>query len=94
MIDKVNTNHPNLNKAGGGLRDILLYCVKILKGKEYLKIDVVADCSDLMGAGIITTMAEEVAAYIENVMDCKVLLRVISNDSVGRLCECTAQCKS
>jgi hydroxymethylglutaryl-CoA reductase len=90
LIEQVNANHPSLKKAGGGLKDIHLYAVRTPENDNYLKIDLIADTCDLMGAGIITTMAEELAKLIEEMIECKTILRVISNDAGGRMCECTA----
>jgi hydroxymethylglutaryl-CoA reductase len=89
LIMKVNAHHKSLTAAGGGLCD---FSVRIVPAgrNEYIAITLSVDCRDAMGAALVTTMAEELAALLQQRAGCEVLLRVISNDMDHRLCECVA----
>jgi hydroxymethylglutaryl-CoA reductase len=90
LIEQVNNLHPALRNAGGGLIDIRTREVTADNSKEYLCLDIIIDAKDAMGAALATTMAEEVTSIGKELLDDRVLLRVISNDMSQRICECEA----
>lgn len=80
LIDKLNDLHPNMVARGGGVKDIE---VRIFEQTErnplMLVVHILADTCDAMGANIINTMCEEIAADIEALTEGRVFLRILSN---------------
>lgn len=80
LIDKLNDLHPNMVERGGGVRDIE---VRVFEQTDdnplMLIVHILVDTCDAMGANIINTMCEEIAADIEAISEGRVFLRILSN---------------
>lgn len=80
LIEKLNNLHPNMVERGGGVRDIE---VRVFEQTDdnplMLIVHILADTCDAMGANIINTMCEEIAADIEAITEGRVFLRILSN---------------
>lgn len=80
LMDKLNELHPNMVKRGGGVKDLE---VRIFEGTEQIPlmliVHLLVDTCDAMGANIINTMCEEIAADIEAITEGRVFLRILSN---------------
>ncbi|MDA0978007.1 MAG: hydroxymethylglutaryl-CoA reductase, degradative, partial [Proteobacteria bacterium] len=80
LIDKLNDLHPNMVKRGGGVKDIEVRIFEQTdKNPLMLIVHILADTCDAMGANIINTMCEEIAADIEALTEGRVFLRILSN---------------
>jgi hydroxymethylglutaryl-CoA reductase len=92
IIDLANLGDPTLVKAGGGVRDIR---TKIFKNKEggFLRIHLIIDVGDAMGANTADKMAERVAPLMEKMTGGRALLKIISNLADERLVRATAVIK-
>lgn len=77
-----------LVKFGGGPKDIT---VKILDSdKPMLRVHILVDVRDAMGANAVNTMAEAIAPILEELSGGKAILRIISNLAVNRLARAKA----
>ncbi len=80
LIDKLNELHPSMVARGGGVRDIE---VRVFEQTDtiplMLIVHILVDTCDAMGANIINTMCEEIAADIEAITEGRVFLRILSN---------------
>jgi hydroxymethylglutaryl-CoA reductase len=80
LIEKLNDLHPSMVQRGGGVRDIE---VRIFEQTDnnplMLIVHILVDTCDAMGANIINTMCEEIAADIEAITEGRVFLRILSN---------------
>jgi hydroxymethylglutaryl-CoA reductase len=78
-----------LVKFGGGPRDLT---VKILDTDQgtMLRVHLMVDVRDAMGANAVNTMAEAIAPLLEELSGGKALLRIISNLAVRRLASAKA----
>lgn len=66
---------PGLVRRGGGGRDVQ---VRML-GDGMLAVHILVDCRDAMGANLVNTVAESMAAYLAKLAEGKVGLRILSN---------------
>lgn len=91
ILRAANLLQPNLEKRGGGAKDLE---VRVLpddrpdlahKYKALLVVHLLVDCRDAMGANLLNTMAEGVAPLIEEISGGHVLLRILSNLADRRL---------
>ena len=80
LMDKLNGLHPNMVERGGGVRDIE---VRVFEQTDrnplMLVVHILVDTRDAMGANIVNTMCEEIAADIEAITEGRVFLRILSN---------------
>ncbi|MEA2071155.1 MAG: hydroxymethylglutaryl-CoA reductase, degradative [Asgard group archaeon] len=89
ILDIANANHPSLIDHGGGAQDIRTKVIDTRVG-EMLICEIFANCSDAMGANTMSAMAEETAPFIEQLVNGRALLRILSNLADKRLA--TAKC--
>lgn len=83
-----NSFHPTLIDRGGGAFDTIVRSVPAPEGPEgedILLLELLVDTQDAMGANIVNTMAEGVAAMVEQRTGGKVFLRILSNLADRRL---------
>ena len=73
----------NLEKYGGGWKFFYTEELKTERG-NFLIIKFVIDTADAMGANIINTVAEGLGAFLEEKINGKALLRIISNYAIRR----------
>lgn len=80
LIDKLNQLHPSMIERGGGVRDIEVRTFEQTENNPLMLIvHILVDTCDAMGANIINTMCEEIAADIEAITEGRVFLRILSN---------------
>ena len=80
LIDKLNGLHPNMVERGGGVKDIEVRTFEQTERNPLMLIvHILVDTCDAMGANIINTMCEEIAADIEALTEARVFLRILSN---------------
>ncbi len=92
IIDFANLGDPALVKAGGGVRDIR---TKIFKNKKigFLRVHLIIDVGDAMGANTSDKMAERTAPLMEKITGGRALLKIVSNLAEERLVKATAVIK-
>ena len=84
IIEIANSTNEFLVKLGGGAKDIE---IRRVKGdlREYFILHLIVDTKDAMGANAVNTMLEKLQPFIESIVDCKVLLRILSNYAIKRM---------
>ncbi|UJG43363.1 MAG: hydroxymethylglutaryl-CoA reductase, degradative [Candidatus Heimdallarchaeum endolithica] len=84
IIEIANSTNEFLVKLGGGAKDIE---IRRVKGdlREYFILHLIVDTKDAMGANAVNTMLEKLQPFIESIVDCKVLLRILSNYAIKRI---------
>jgi len=94
ILALANSTHPNMQKRGGGAKDMevrLLPAPEGPRGEPLLVVHLVVDTQEAMGANLLNTMAEAVAPLIEEITGGKVFLRILSNLADRRLAR--AKCR-
>lgn len=71
--------HPNMVARGGGARDIEVHLHTGPEGDLMLVLHLLVDTQEAMGANLVNTMCEGVAALVETIAGGKVFLRILSN---------------
>lgn len=80
LIDKLNELHPKMVERGGGVQDIEIRTFeRTERNPLMLIVHILVDTCDAMGANIINSMCEEIAADIEALTEGRVFLRILSN---------------
>jgi hydroxymethylglutaryl-CoA reductase len=78
-----------LVKFGGGPRDLTVKILDTDKG-TMLRVHLMVDVRDAMGANAVNTMAEAISGQLEELSGGKSLLKIISNLAVHRLAKARA----
>ncbi len=89
LIKIANDQDPFLNKLGGGAFDIEIRELSTRKG-SMLIIHLLVDVMDAMGANVVNTMAEAITPRVEEIVEGKVYLRIVSNLATHRVAKCKA----
>ncbi len=79
-----------LKKMGGGAKDLEIKIIRKTKVGPVLRIHLLVDVKDAMGANIVNTMIERVALLIEEIVKVKPLLKIVSNLATKRTVEVRA----
>jgi hydroxymethylglutaryl-CoA reductase len=79
LVERANALHPNMLARGGGARSIELHRHTLPNGDEMLIVHLLVDTQDAMGANLVNTMCEGIAADIEKISGGRVHLRILSN---------------
>ncbi|MFK7954969.1 MAG: hydroxymethylglutaryl-CoA reductase, degradative [Lysobacterales bacterium] len=79
IINLANSLHPKMVARGGGARDIEVLMHTTHDLGDMLVVHLLVDTRDAMGANLVNTMCEGVAALIEKITGGKVFLRILSN---------------
>jgi hydroxymethylglutaryl-CoA reductase len=80
VINLANSLHPNMVARGGGAKDLEVFVHPSPSGgSDMLVAHLLVDTRDAMGANLVNTMCEGVAALVENITGGKVFLRILSN---------------
>jgi len=79
LLQEANAVHPRLLKRGGGVRDIELYRSQLRDGSALLVVDVLVDTCDAMGANLVNTICEAIAASVAEISGGNIALRILSN---------------
>jgi hydroxymethylglutaryl-CoA reductase len=75
-----NSLHPRLVARGGGVRDVEVFLRPLPgDGSDHLVVHLLVDTRDAMGANLVNSMCEGVAALIETITGGRTLLRILSN---------------
>lgn len=87
ILKIANKQNPTLIKLGGGAKDLEIKAFKKTKIGSVLRIHLLIDTKDAMGANIVDRMAEEVAPLIEKLTGGRALFKIVSNLAEKRLVE-------
>jgi len=80
ILNLANSLHPNMVARGGGAKDLeVLIHPSSGQGGDMVVAHLLVDTRDAMGANLVNTMCEGVAALVENIAEGKVFLRILSN---------------
>ena len=82
LLALANSFHPQMERRGGGAKDVevrVLPAPEGPRGEPLLVVHVLIDTQDAMGANLINTVAEGVAPLVEQVTGGRVYLRILSN---------------
>lgn len=83
ILSLANSLHPNLISRGGGAKDVEAALYQDPESRTHtLAVHLLVNTCDAMGANLVNSMCEAVAAMIEAISGGRVLLRILSN-----LCE-------
>ncbi len=80
ILNLANSLHPKMVARGGGAKDMEVHIHPNQSGQgNMVVVHLLVDTRDAMGANLVNTMCEGVAALIETISDGKVFLRILSN---------------
>ncbi|XOV86756.1 MAG: hydroxymethylglutaryl-CoA reductase, degradative [Pseudomonadota bacterium] len=80
LIDKLNKLHPNMVTRGGGVMELDAHIIpKSDESPLMLIVHIYVDTCDAMGANLVNSMCEEIAADVEALTGGRVFLRILSN---------------
>ncbi len=71
--------HPNMVARGGGARDVEVHLHTGPEGDPMVVLHLLVDTCEAMGANLVNTMCEGIAALVETITNGKVFLRILSN---------------
>lgn len=89
LIDAANAKDPMLASLGGGVRDITARVVDTKVGRHVV-VHLVVDVRDAMGANMVNTMAEALAARVGELAGGRTLLRILTNKADHRIARARA----
>jgi hydroxymethylglutaryl-CoA reductase len=87
ILNLANKQNPTLIKLGGGAEDLKIKVFKKTNIGSVLRIHLLIDTKDAMGANTVDRMAERVAPFVEKLTRGKALLKIVSNLAEERLVE-------
>lgn len=76
LADRV---HPRLKARGGGVREIEFRDLRLADGSPLIVVHVLVDTRDAMGANLVNTLCEAIAARVAEISRGCVALRILSN---------------
>ena len=79
ILALANSLHPNMVARGGGARDIEVHVHSSSRGEHMVVLHLLVDTREAMGANLVNTMCEGIAALVETITGGKVFLRILSN---------------
>lgn len=79
LVELANSVHPRLVDRGGGARAIEYFKYRLPDGDWTVVLHLLVDTRDAMGANIVNSMCERVAAPVEALCGGNVVLRILSN---------------
>ncbi|MEM1080656.1 MAG: hydroxymethylglutaryl-CoA reductase, degradative, partial [Pseudomonadota bacterium] len=80
ILNLANSLHPNMVARGGGAKDLeVIIHPSSGQGGDMVVVHLLVDTRDAMGANLVNTMCEGVAALIETITEGRVFLRILSN---------------
>lgn len=89
ILEIANSKSKTLTKMGKGAKEVSCRKITTKKG-PMLIVELLIEVGDAMGANITNTMCEEVAPFIEEITNGKVILKILSNYSTKRMVEASA----
>ncbi len=79
LLEAANAVHPRLRARGGGVRDLEVCILELPDGAPLLRVHLLVDTVDAMGANLVNTVCEAVAPRIASLCEGEVCLRILSN---------------
>jgi hydroxymethylglutaryl-CoA reductase len=79
LLDTANDVHPRLRARGGGVRDLETSLLELPGGEPLIRVHLLVDTVDAMGANLVNTICEAVAPRIARLCAGDVALRILSN---------------
>jgi hydroxymethylglutaryl-CoA reductase len=89
ILKIANDQDPLLNELGGGALDLEVRELDTRKGKMII-LHLLVNVLDAMGANVVNTMAESITPFLEELIDGKIYLRIVSNLATHRIARCKA----
>jgi hydroxymethylglutaryl-CoA reductase len=89
ILKIANDCDPKLIELGGGARDLTIKELDTKSGKM-IRIHILVDVLDAMGANAVNTMVETIKPFIEEITKSKALLCIISNLATERIAKSKA----
>lgn len=85
LLNEIEDVDPVLSRLGGGPRDLEVRIVESDPLGQFLVVHLLVDVRDAMGANAVNTACERLAPRIEDLVDGRVHLRILSNLADRRL---------
>ncbi len=79
LLAKANDVHPRLVERGGGVRDLEIALLELPDGRPLIRVHLLVDTVDAMGANLVNAICEKVAPQLAGLCEGKVALRILSN---------------
>lgn len=79
LLDFANDVHPRLMARGGGVRDLDVELLELPGGAPLIRVHLMIETVDAMGANLVNTVCEAVAPKIASLCEGDVALRILSN---------------
>ena len=79
LLDAANDVHPRLSARGGGVRDLEFRRLELADGAPLIRVHLLVDTVDAMGANLVNTICEAIAPTIAGLCQGRVSLRILSN---------------
>lgn len=79
LLDLANGVHPRLTARGGGVRDLEACVLELPDGKPLIRVHLLVDTVDAMGANLVNTICESAAPRIASLCQGDASLRILSN---------------
>lgn len=79
LLNLANSLHPQMVARGGGAKDVEVQLLARAEGGDMVVLHLLVDTRDAMGANLVNTMCEGVAALVEKLTGGRVFLRILSN---------------
>jgi len=89
ILDHANSFHPKMLARGGGAKKIELLHLKGQEGLDIIRLHLLVDTKDAMGANLVNSMCEGIAPLLEELLEAKVALRIISNYNEHSVVHCS-----
>ncbi|MFT7620903.1 MAG: hydroxymethylglutaryl-CoA reductase [Myxococcota bacterium] len=85
LMQRADETRPSLVDRGGGCRDVTVRQLANTRSGDMVIVHLHVDVRDAMGANIVTTMAERLAPFLEQLTGGRAGLRILSNLASERL---------
>lgn len=79
LVELANRLQPGLAARGGGAIGIEIRSLQLAGGRRILALHLLVDTRDAMGANIVNTMCEGIAARVEELSGAKAILKILTN---------------
>lgn len=79
LLQQANTLQPRLFARGGGAHDIEFFKYRLADGQWTVVLHILVDTCDAMGANLVNSVCESLAAAIETLSGGRAVLRILSN---------------
>jgi hydroxymethylglutaryl-CoA reductase len=85
ILEEAAKGSPDIEKYGGGVRDLEVREVTLPGGERILVVHIIVDCADAMGANTVNSMAEAASDLIASTAGGRAGLRILTNLADRRL---------